>query len=424
MGSASQECYDDSINEQDSYEYDDIDTFVASGSRDHLSDDIDGPARRLPGLKNAGRDSAYYIYIPEMGVEGIYTAPDNVERERNSDYLPIIGERDPSVRPIDEGIYTLPDDPNQRQSLIYNTIDEIEQFPSDKNYSYAELHVLSTSEEPIGEIRAEGNDESNLDYSYTTHRKLHSSSSEIVRGVVKAKKDNVHRLNSANPVCGSIGQQKINDCDYENLNEKDKPQKWNSDVFPTVRAEVSDPVIQSSSGNNKSRSLTHNRIYENTSGTNDDDYYFINSKDWMRTNSLPPEGSFQTATGRPPPPLTDETPPSSNTYMPIFKRDMYKHDYVLPTLFSLESSTSQPTNTMDKLGLHVQPRRRSYDDQKTKTHKYENQSMWLEGISKTMPPSSVDTYTKIEKHLCEDEGVYMFTDTSPVVSPVKTTADK
>ena len=422
LGSASQECYDDSMNEQDSHEYDDIDTFVGSSSRDHLSDDIEGPARRLPGKANAGRNSAYYIYIPETGVEGIYTNPDNVER--NNEYIPIIGDFHPSVKPIDEGIYTLPDDPNQRQSSIYNTIDEVEQLPSDKNYSYAEPHVLCTSEEAIGEIRAEGNNESNLEYAYTAHHKLQSSTSEIIKGIVKAKKDSPRRLNSANPVCASTGQQNINDHDYENLDERHIPQKWNSDMFPTVRAEVSDPFIQSSSGNNTTSSLKHNRIYENTSGTKDDEYYFVTSKDWMRTNSLPPEGSFPTTTGRQPPPLTDKTPPSSHTYMPVFKRDMYKHDYVLPKEFFIESSASQPTDTTNKLGLHIEQRRLSYDDRKAETHKYENQSMWLKRTSKTMPPSSVDTYAKIERHLCEDEGVYMFTDTSPVVSPVKTTADK
>ena len=423
MGSASQECYDDNENDQESYDYDDIDSFVGNSSREDLSDDIDGPARRLPGEENARR-SAYYIYIPETGVEGIYTVPDNVERD--NEYCPIISEPDPSVRPVDEGIYTLPDlnDPNQWQSSIYNTIDEVEQFPSDKNYSYAEPHMLCTSEEPIGEVRAEGNNKSNLGYDYAAHHKLQSSISSVtVRGIVKAKKESACRMKSANAVGASTDQQKVNDHHYENFNVKDIPKKWDSDLFSTVRAEVSDPSTQSLSHNNTQKLLKSKGHYENTSGINDNDDYFVSSKDWMRTNSLP-SGSCQTAVGRLPPPLTDKTPPSSHTYMLIFKRDMYKHDYDLPKEFSLESSASQPTNATDMLGLHKERRRLSYDGKNPKTHKYENQSMWMKGTSKTISPSSMSTYTKIEKQLCEDDGVYMLADTSPVTSPVKTTTDK
>lgn len=424
LGSASQECYDDNDNDQESYDYDDIDSFVGNSSRGHLSDDIEGPARRLPSVENAGRNSVYYIYIPETGVERIYTVPDNVER--NNEYIPIIGESDSSVRLIDEGIYTLPDlnDPNQRHSSIYNTIDEVEELPSDKNYSYAEPHMLCTSEEPIGEVRADANNKSNLGYDYAGHHKLQFSTSSVcVRGIVKVKKDSARRMKSANPVCASTGEQK-NDHHYENFNVKDTPKKWNSDLFSTVRPEVCDPSTQSLSANNTPKLLKSKGHYENTSGINDNDDYFISSKDWIRTNSLPSEGSFQATVGRFPPPLIDTTPPSSPTYMPIFKRDMYKHDYVSPKEFCSESSASQPTNTTDMLGLHKEQRRLSYDGRKPKTHKYENQSMWMKETSKTKSPSSVSTYTKIEKYLCEGEGVYMLADTSPVTSPVKTTADK
>lgn len=347
-----------------------------------------GPAVRVDKRFNE-RDSAYYIYVPEIHSEKTRHAPPQLKM--NNEYLKILEEMGPdmlystpneeelSIEEAESEKYCfIPDEdtnpytlPNERQPTIYTVIED-DRGP----YSYAgTLSMTTISEEDTrGEVEALGAEKSGEGYCYSRPHRLKLSppaTNSVDVGVIKEN----NPLGQSPPV-GSVTEKSV-DHKYENLTDEDWGDRSKNKPYENLHTKLLPPRGDDGGGHFENpktwyRSMSTKAVPEaevRNIYENDENDYMMSTETWLKRTK------------------SDCLPTSpTQSYMPIISREMYKHEYMKPGTLSIHSSASQPIDVgpRENLGLdisdksHGNNRRLSYDGNKC-DRGYENQSMWMNG---------------------------------------------
>jgi hypothetical protein len=306
-----------------------------------------GPGRRLntEGSKANERNSVYYIYVPENANDNVILTGNAtndtlhgpiLEDPSSVSYLEILSSQDvPPTQPTDDDIYTLPDKPTPE----YTNTDK---GPDHLSYSYAATHALSLPNPVNGEfISTYNNRESDSAYSYSTTHQLVSPQSSNTNGTFKITSEYVN--------CQGSNSQPMN------TQWTDKEHQYQNLLAGTT---LLPPRGNSESSSNNIRPSWYRAHSHNPMPSKQEDDYFTSTEAWLsksKQNSLLSKGV--------------------GDYTPIFARDMYTHDYTIPSSSIQRSSSASKAATIDT----------------SNPVKYENQSMWLKNNKSNLYASLVQS---------------------------------
>ena len=342
------------------------------------------------------RNSDYYSYIPDFGIEGVVTNPNSSQvLSKGGGSQSSIGEY-VDIDDID-GVYTIPtggSSSQKHQSCVYTTIDEFTNTPGKNNsdYAYAASHMLVSPQESNqldegdgekGEVQIRPVSIQQAKIRSKSLPKIGNQNSLLVTTDGNLKSASMSRVKLSRDSSDSSIDHTENSFSSEN------PLYVKTKDLVKIKPETSS-------------------IYQNLSNQD----YFADANEWTRpkknTNQKLPKAFPRTQ------PIVSESPgESDHTYTKIITRERSKNDdYTRPPLRSYQSPVEQPLETESS----ITPRSLSLDG-----HKYENRSMWMKDRVQLLSPheavSSSHSYTKLlQGGGVIDEDMYMKAEYNPQIS--------
>ena len=344
----------------------------------------------------SSRNSDYYTYIPDLGIQGVVTNPNG------SQVLSKGGGSESSIGEyVDiDGVYTIPtggSSSKKHQSRVYTTIDEFTNTPekNSSDYAYAASHMLVSPQE--SNQLDKGNDEKGevqirpVDFQQA---KVRSTSLPKI-----GHRNNLLVTTDGNLKSASMSRFKLSrDSSDSSIDHTENSFSSQNPLYVETKDLVKIKPENSS-------------IYQNMSNQD----YFTDVNEW----AIPEKDSNQNVFCLPKAfprtqPIVSESPgESDHTYTKIITRERSKNDdYTRPRLRSYQSSVEQPLKTESS----ITSRTLSLDG-----HKYENRSMWMKDRVQLLPPheavSSSHSYTTLlPGGGVIDEDMYMKADNNPRIS--------